>query len=56
MLSSFVALAAFAPPTARPSPHAARAAVESLRTAQPLCKVWDPDDKVIYVGAPHCQL
>ena len=50
MLSTIVAIAAFAPPAARTSPHAARSVVQPLRAAQPLCKVWDPDDKVIYVG------
>jgi hypothetical protein len=48
MLSAIVAVAAFAPPAARTSPHTA---VQPLRAAQPLCKVRDPDDKVIYVGA-----
>ena len=52
MLSTLVAIAAFAPPAARTSPHAARSVVQPLRAAQPLCKVWDPDDKVIYVGVP----
>ena len=52
MLSTLVAIAAFAPPAARTSPHAARSVDQPLRTAQPLCKVWDPDDKVIYVGVP----
>ena len=51
MLSTIFAIAAFAPPAARNSPHAARSVVQALRAAQPLCKVWDPDDKVIYVGA-----
>ena len=52
MLSTLVAIAAFAPPAARTSPHAARSVDQPLRAAQPLCKVWDPDDKVIYVGVP----
>ena len=51
MLSVIVAVAAFAPPAARTSPHAARPVVQPLRAAQPLCKVRDPNDKVIYVGA-----
>ena len=51
MLSAIVAVAAFAPPAARTWPHTARPVVQPLRAAQPLCKVRDPNDKVIYVGA-----
>ena len=51
MLSALVAVAAFAPPAARTWPHTARPVVQPLRAAQPLCKVRDPNDKVIYVGA-----
>ena len=50
MLSGLVALAAFAPPAAQTSSHASRPVFAPLRAAQPLCKVWDSDDKVIYVG------